>query len=185
MNTLEICNMALGKIGAAKISAISDKADINLQSIYNLTRDNLLIRYPWNFARAREILQPNEELPAFEWAYAYDLPMDFLGRPELYGSKSEFIIEGQTLLCNDKEVLLKYTSHITDASLFHSSFVECLILGIAAELAVVIANDKTLKDALLTEQKNKLLDAFLLNEYDNNQTDSEELTTWQQAGRGG
>lgn len=182
MTPLKVCNMALGKIGAAKITAISDKADINLQQIYDLTRDKLLVRYQWNFAMAREELTPNDESPLFEWAYAYDLPMDFLGRPELYNSKAEFAIEGLTLLCNDDIVQLKYIAQITDPSMFSPLFTECFILGLAAELAVIITNDQKLKEALLIEQRNKMLDAMLINSYDNNLAETEELTTWQQAG---
>lgn len=182
MTSLDICNIALSKIGAAKITAMSDKSDISLQNIYNQARDGLLIKYPWNFARAREELTPNDEAPAFEWAYAYDLPMDFIGRPELYNSKAEFIIEGLTLLCNDDKIQLKYTAQVTDVTMYNSLFIECLILGVASELAVIITNDQRLKDSLAAEQRVKLYNAFLLNEYDNNATEVEELTTWQQAG---
>lgn len=180
--SLDICNLALGKIGSAKITAFSDKADVNLSTLYAQIRDRLLIQYPWNFARAREEIEPNDETPAFEWDYQYDLPMDYLGRPELYDTTAEFVIEGTTLLCNDDVIQLKYTTQVTDVSLFTSFFVDCLVLAVAAELAVPITNDQTLKLSLLQELKVRVLDGMLLNEYENNFIIPEEDSSWQTIG---
>jgi hypothetical protein len=182
LSVLDIVNLALVKIGSAKISALTDKTDINLSNVYAQERDKLLTRYPWNFARAREAIEPNDEAPAFEWDYEYDLPDDYLGRPELYGSTSPFEIEGNTLLCNDDTIKLKYTTQITDTYMFTSLFIECLVLAIASEIATPIANDATLKMTIQAELKAKALDAFLLNEFDNNKEPKEEDFTWQEAG---
>lgn len=183
ISSLAICNLSLVKIGSAKIAALTEKDDVNLSTVYSQIRDRLLLQYPWNFARAREELEPNEDAPAFEWSYEYDLPMDYLGRPELYDTTAEFVIEGDKLLCNDDTIQLKYTAQITDNSLFSSLFIDCLVLAIAAELAIPIAHDDKLKTALLIELKAKLLDGFLQNEYDVNFTPEEVDTSWQSEGR--
>ncbi len=182
ITNIDIVNLALIKIGSAKITTFTDKSDVNLSTLYSQIRDRLLIQYPWNFARAREELSPNDEAPAFEWDYEYDLPMDYLGRPELYDTTAEFVIEGTTLLCNDDVIYLKYTTQVTDTSLFTSFFIDCLVLAIASELAVPITNDQKLKLALLQEFKIKLLDGMLLNEYENNFIPVEEDSSWQTIG---
>jgi hypothetical protein len=182
---LDICNLALIKIGSAKIVALTDKDDVNLSKIYSQIRDQLLIQYPWNFARTREELSPNDEAPAFEWDYEYDLPVDYLGRPELYDTMAEFVIEGTSLLCNDDVIYLKYTTQITDTSLFTNIFIDCLVLAIASELAIPITNDQKLKLSLLQELKMKLLDGFLANEYENNFAEAEINSSWQTIGHVG
>lgn len=182
MTNIDICNLALTKIGSQRITVLTEKNDVMLSTIYTQERDKLLMRYPWNFARLREAIDPNDEAPAFEWDYEYDLPDDYLGRPELYDSDAQFVIEGRTLLCNDETINLKYTSQVTDIYLFTPLFIECLVLAIASELAVSIANDAVLKDKLQGELKVRMLDGMLLNEYENNFIPEEEDTSWQEAG---
>jgi hypothetical protein len=179
---LRIANLALTKIGSGKITAFADLVDRELETIYTQIRDRLLMRYPWNFARTREAMTPNEEAPAFEWEYEYDLPDDFLGRPELYDSDAEFVIEGRTLLCNEDTINLKYTAQVTDTYLFTPLFIECFVLAIASELCIPNANSRTMKADLDAELRTKLLDGWLLNEYDNNLAVIEEETTWQTEG---
>lgn len=53
MTDIEICNLALSEVGEGQITAFSDKANIGLENIYKIIRDNVLILYPWDFALKR------------------------------------------------------------------------------------------------------------------------------------
>lgn len=53
MLDIDICNLALGKIGAAKISSMADKSDINLTNLYEQIRDEILQLNYWPFSTKR------------------------------------------------------------------------------------------------------------------------------------
>jgi len=54
MTDVDIANMALvNKLGSAKITALSDRDDINLSYVYNQVRAEVLRIYPWRFAQKR------------------------------------------------------------------------------------------------------------------------------------
>lgn len=182
LTNLKIVNMALSKIGAKTITDFSDKSDIQLEDTYNHIRDKLLMRHPWNFAQARDTIEPNDDAPDFEWDYEYDLPYDYLGNATLYESDADFKIEGNTLLCNDNIIYLKYTAQITDVSAYSPLFIELLILELASELAITISNDQVMKDRLLLELEQKFLDNAVTNVNEGYVPEAEEETTWQSTG---
>ena len=57
MTDVEICNLALSRIGSAKITALSEKDDVNLTILYAQIRDEILMFYPWKFALKRARLK--------------------------------------------------------------------------------------------------------------------------------
>src|SRR3546814_4634282 len=75
-----ICNSALAKIGAARITALGE-ASRNASlcaELYDKCRDDLLRAHSWNFATARAKLARADTAPAFGPAYAYALPADWI-----------------------------------------------------------------------------------------------------------
>ena len=58
MTEIEIANLALNKIGSTNITALSDKSDVNLENVLDQSRDRLLKRFDWNFAKDRVLLYP-------------------------------------------------------------------------------------------------------------------------------
>jgi hypothetical protein len=63
-------------------------------------------------------------VPAFKWEYAFNLPSDYLRALSTEYSDTEFAIEGQYLVTNSSEFLLKYISQITDVTQFSEDFDE-------------------------------------------------------------
>src|SRR3546814_12782163 len=75
-----ICNSALAKIGAARITALGE-ASRNASlcaELYDKCRDDLLRAHSWNFATARAKLARADTAPAFGPASAYALPADWI-----------------------------------------------------------------------------------------------------------
>lgn len=84
---LGIINLALGKMGVAKIvgSLTEDTAErIAATTVYDYVLDQVLEARPWFFARTRTRLYRASITPAFGFNYAYILPSDFIRfvRPE-------------------------------------------------------------------------------------------------------
>jgi len=157
--------MALGRIGAKRISDFDDTAEDDLQSVqarlhYTQTRDALLRSHWWRFARTRKQLSPNATAPDFEWTYAYDLPNDFLrewlppweDNSEVQErTRYSYSLEGKQLLSNEGTMKLRYVKRVEDVAEFDPLFTEVLILQLALKFVMPIAEDKTLWQLVYTE----------------------------------
>ena len=152
MGPTEICNMALGRIGAKRITNYDDATDAKPEAIqcrlhYAQTRDALLRSHAWRFARARATLSANATAPDFEWDYAYDLPVDFLAMRTPYdinqsGIESiqySYALEGSQLLSNETSMEIRYVKKVTDPNEFDPLFVEVLVLQLALKMLISLA----------------------------------------------
>src|SRR3546814_17391527 len=84
-----ICNSALAKIGAARVSAL-DEGSKNASlcaELYEKCRDDLLRAHSWNFAMARTKLAQDAEAPAFGPRHAYALPADWARKGGVEGKR--------------------------------------------------------------------------------------------------
>ncbi len=147
MSETDICNQALGVIGALRIDNLDDTSEPNPQTIqcrlhYEQTRDALIRSHYWRFASTRANLTEDSESPDFEFDNQFDLPDDFMRLKSVFGDNStatentrySFAIEGQLLLTNDSTVELRYIKKVTDVTEFDPLFIEVLILKLALKL---------------------------------------------------
>lgn len=180
-----ICNLALSKIGANNIIAVDSETKEGRQCgyLFEPVRDAVLTAYPWNFALKRAELARLSEVPDFEFNYQYQLPPDCLRVVDVYDSASSYAVEGDRLLIDDDIVCIKYIARITDTTLYHPNFIEAFSLRLAADLAVAIAGDKSLKASLLQEYRLAIMNAYKLNAIEGNFDGEQEETSWQKAGR--
>lgn len=158
-----ICNSALAKIGAARITGLSEGSrNANLcAELFAPCRDDLLRAHSWNFAMARAGLARAAEPPAFGFAAAHVLPADWIrcvaaqagagGGPAL-----RYRIEGRHLLSDAAEVYLRYVRRVEDVNLMPPDFREALACLLARELAVPVAQSNTLEDKLETRFRSRL-----------------------------
>ena len=89
-----VCNRALTKLGAARITDISEdtRGARALISCFDQVRDHLLRSYRWAFSIKRTSLAASATTPAFGFTYQYVLPSDFL---QLDQVNNEFPFVGQ------------------------------------------------------------------------------------------
>ena len=158
-----ICNAALAKIGAARITAL-DEGSKNASlcaDLYARCRDDLLRAHAWNFAMARAKLARLSETPAFGFEYAYALPAGWLRcvsaqGQERGGSELIYRIEADRLLSDAEAVYLRYVRRIEDANLMKADFREALACLLARELALPIAQSNTLEEKLEARFRTRL-----------------------------
>lgn len=109
---VSICSNALMMLGDTPISSFDDGTDrARLASnIWPTARDYVLRRHPWNCAIKREILNPDETPPAFDYAYQFTLPGDFLRVLSIgeEGDRIPYKVEGRKILCDEPALLLRY-----------------------------------------------------------------------------
>lgn len=144
---VDLCNMALGKIGANRITLDAQGSPDGIQCNlhYEQTRDALQRMYHWSFANARAQLVVDATAPAFEYDVRYPLPDDFLRMRSDYtiddsqAIGDRYTIEGNWLLTNDDEVDLCYVKKVTDPDDFDPLFKELMVLSLAVKMLYPLA----------------------------------------------
>ena len=162
MGPTEISNMALGRIGSARIDSYDSDASVPAQLCrlhYEQTMNALIRLMQPRCARARATLSANSEYEdddtTFEYDYAYDLPADFLamykpyeGVPGITGTYYNYSPEGRQILSNEDEMEIKYLKKITDENDLDPLFIEIFVLQLAIKLVMPLSQDKVLRREL-------------------------------------
>lgn len=143
---VSICNLALQKLGATRISSLTDDSRNAraCNAAYEHIRDLELSDHDWNFARARASLAADTDAPDFGYDYSYTLPADYLQiRPD-NSSDLDWQIEGQALLTNWGAPLeIVYTRRVEDPNYFHPTFIEALACRLAIHMCEEITQSNT------------------------------------------
>lgn len=193
----QICNLALLKFGTVTINSIEDETSQAqaCKVLYPLMRDELQSVHDWNFAMARaDISALLEATPAFQWDFAYSLPVKCLRVVELYGTDDEWVKEGNVLLTNkEEEIFIRYIKQTTTTGNFPPTFVNSLATRLGAELAAKLKGDKNMRLELLKELEDVLLpEARRMNAIEGNKPRNKGAQSmdngnysWQEEGRGG
>jgi len=156
----QIVNFALRRLGCEPVGSISDdnKRAKVMNDLYDMARQSALGSYPWKFANTRALLTDNGNTPAFEYSYEFDLPADYLKAVREYND-TEFVREGDVLLCDSDELRLLYTQDIADETLFSAVFAKYMALVLAVDGSYALVQDKKLKTDIEAEMMRILDDA--------------------------
>lgn len=158
---VEICNLALGKLGANFISSLEEdsKEGLYCKQFYAIVRDTVLAALPWNFAVERATLARMATNPAFGYSYQYQKPTDCIRVLQLEDPTSEFSVEGTKVLCDVENAVCLFIKRITNVTMFSPGFVNAFAAKLAAEIANGIAGDLDQAQAMQTLYENHLLEA--------------------------
>lgn len=145
-----ICNSALIKLGASTVMSLTDgsRNATLCHEQFDKLRDGLLRAHNWNFAIARTALAQLAAAPAFGFAYAYQLPADWLRTLTVHGDAAGrdapvYRTEGRTLASDAPALYLRYVRRVEDPNDMDASFREALAWQIAADLAIPITQSST------------------------------------------
>lgn len=169
ISIVKICNAALSLIGEKQITNATLSSDTETERqcslIYPIARDTILRAHPWNFAEKRAALATLVTTPDFEFNFYYQLPADCLRVLSLYDEDLGFRIEADRRIATSAAPCnLIYTSAVTDSAQFDPGFTQSLIYHIAAHLAMVLSDNRTLAAELRNQadmelKKAKMFDA--------------------------
>jgi len=176
---VEICNLALTKLGQQRILTMLDnvKAARSLNAIYAMERDSELRAHHWSFALARATLAALTAVPTFGYNHAFQLPSDFLrliqagdfspGGNRVIGvvsDGSDYRIEGPAILTDIPAPLhIRYMRKITDPTLFDPCFVKAFACRLAMELAEDLTQVANKRQLAAAEYKQAIIDAIRAN----------------------
>jgi hypothetical protein len=170
---VSICNLALQKLGAKRITSLADNAveAREVSACYEALRDKELRTYLWKFAKVRVILAPSSVTPAFTFGYAFPLPADYLRliKPARIGL--DWQIEQHdgalAILTNDGTSLsVRYIARVTNPALFDPAFVEMLACKIAWHCCEKITQSNTKKAAIMEEYNEAKAEARRTNAFE-------------------
>lgn len=152
MTDVQICNLALARLGDAKIVTLGD-ATAQAQYctlFYAQTVQELQTDLDWQFCRKLASVSADGTPPAFGYANRFALPADFLRVLRVNGidedenfSKWE-IIGGYLHTSLTGPIELDYIANVTDTTLFPPVFIEILTAKLAAHLALPLTGSKEL-----------------------------------------
>ena len=165
MTDIDICNMALRKLGADTITALTDntKQAEACKDMWNQVRKTVFSAYPWPSCVRRRTLRCSCECIPFGWNGSFPLPDDYIALIDVYGVEphglTEFEIEGRSLLCNFNEVSLRYIYDNRDPDFYEPLLVDCLVLRLAAEMAYSLVGKEDVENSMLQKYHMKLNEA--------------------------
>lgn len=152
LNDVALASRALIRIGAAPITSFNDgTAESEIAgALYDSVRDALLSAYAWSFATGQVKLAQLGTPPVADYAYAYQLPNDFL-RALSAGSGArgrglQYRISRGALHTNASEVVLTYIFR-PDESEFPPYFDQVLIARLSAEFTIPVTENTSRAEA--------------------------------------
>lgn len=139
---INICNIALQKVGANRITSLDDgTAEANFCStVYDQIVEEVISEGAWSAAIRRASLAQTTNTPAFEYTYEYQLPVDprCISVVEInacLASEVPYVIEGDKLLCNETSAQIKYTVFLTSSSSYGVFLTSAIVARLAWELS--------------------------------------------------
>lgn len=169
ISDVSICNSALIKLGAERISSLTDdnKRARLCNEQYAKIRDDFLRAHPWNFAVARKELGLSATFtPAFEYDYAFVIPSDVLRILAVDFNLGPAIGEipwavevddtgVKHLVTNSSTAKIKYIKRVLEAR-FDDNFAELLSTKLAADLAYAITQSTSIAELLDKKFREKM-----------------------------
>ena len=165
LSDVAIANMAIDVLDDDILVSLSDDTTVGrwMNRNYGYVRDEVLEKYPWNFAKRRRLIPALEKPPEFGWDYQYELPSDCIKPLEIRtgglhnAPPVPFEHEEGVILTNHRPPIpLIYTGRVTDPTRFTPLFARVL----AMQLALYAAHSITGKSSYVQKASNLLSEAW-------------------------
>jgi hypothetical protein len=141
-----ICNRALQKLGAARITSITEDSRNarSCNNAYAAVRDAELRAHTWTFAIKRAQLAADATAPLFDYTNQFSFPSDCLRVLSPADANLDWTIEGRKILTDGAAPLdVRYVYRVTDPNLFDAVFIEALAARLADELCEEITQSNS------------------------------------------
>lgn len=169
---VEIANSALSKIGASRITALTDNLEAArlISSRWDLLRDAELRSRNWNFSITRASLAALVTTPAFRYTYEFQLPSlclkviqvgeyypgpsmsDYRNAPE-----APYQIEGRKILTDYPAPLyIRYVESITDTGQWDALFSESFACKLAMDICERLTQSNSKRQLAAEEYKDAI-----------------------------
>lgn len=152
---VQICNYALSRLGANRITSLTDNTNEArlCNTLIDDAIDEVLMEGPWAFAVRRAALNQTTTTPSFEYSYEYQLPTNplclrVLSINEDSPGDYDYRIEADKLLADVSTMKVRYIARITDTQSFSPMFERALKTKMQALLAYSVTGNAGLIQTL-------------------------------------
>jgi len=156
-DTLKTVNEALARLGSAPIAALDEETPkaAKVAQIYPTVVGAAFACHRWNWARRTARLDRLAVTPETGWRYAYALPGDRIGEPVkvMLNPRAPdyllraFALEGDELHADELAVWATFVRSV-EPEQWPALFRAAIVVALAADLAVPLTHDVTLKQQL-------------------------------------
>ncbi len=160
-----ICNMALRRVGAAPITALTDKpSGLDFSAIYQEAVDEIISEnreLGWSDARKRTALAVDSTAPDSVWLYRYLLPASpyCLTLVEVI-DVVDWELEGRYIQTNaETPINIVYDQRISDPTNISPHLAVAIAARISEKIVYRLVQDKTLREAILRDAERDILRA--------------------------
>lgn len=177
ISAIGICNLGLNHIKKREIQSFEDSSEEarKCKLVYELTRDELLRSFPWNFATKIERLAMfNERVVGWDFLYAY--PQSCLKVRKIYNDRTVNVDtadtnnfqrmtanNSQAIATNVNEAWCEFTFRVIDPNQYDASFVDSFSYRLAAKLCNSLTGDTQFGERLLAISDQIAKNACLIN----------------------
>lgn len=155
---LDICNIALSKLGEAPLAALDANASPAARLCYmhyHPVRREVLSAARWSFAKRQTTIQSQEGDDTGLHSLPHTLPSDCL---RVLGVNSAgWTLRGRCIYCPQQEIRVLYIADIEDTSLFEPLFIDALATRLACKLCIPLLSSITARKALVDEYNHMVL----------------------------
>ena len=160
---VSISSNALLMLGAQPINSLSEDLDrARLASnLFPAVRNYVLRRHPWNCCVKRVKLAPDVTPPAFDWAFQFTLPADYMRTISVgeSGVEADFKIESGKLLSDENPCLLRYIWRNENPATWDDMLVWGMTVSMKAAMAYAVTQSTSLEQAIEAALKDVLKQA--------------------------
>lgn len=184
VSVTKLCNRALQRLGAARISDITDdnRNGRACNTCYDSLRRMELRNHNWRFSIQRVILAPLVAAPAFGFNYQFPVPADYikLMKPVLDTGVPDPLCDweyegGNILTNNDGDTLdFRYVADITDVAKFDPNFFEGLAMMMAYQMCEEITQSNSKQQLILADYDRAMTQARKNNAFETVPVDGQE-----------
>lgn len=159
LSTVQICNMALGNVGASSIESLAqnDAAGRQCRTYFDHCRKMTLEAFPWRFAsRLVTLAEDSDDAPTLRWNYRYQYPANCIkvqylenpagpdAPPVPFAVEQDLDGIHRTIVTNLADATAVITADITDPGLFTSHFVDTLAHLLASKIAFPLTGKRNI-----------------------------------------
>jgi len=155
---VQICNMALSRLGASTITSLTDNTtEAKLcNTLFDDLADRVMVQGSWTTTIFRAALALTTNTPSFGFSYEFQLPVDplclkVLDINEAKPGTLEYRIEGDKLLCDSSTIKIRYIGKLTDTEEYGPLLTEAIELLLASYLAFPITGDRMIAQSMREE----------------------------------
>ena len=180
----EICNIALGYLGANRITSLDIEEDSTEHLLcsenYEILRDAVLEEREWTFAVKRVDLDPSTNEIVFGFERLFQKPSDSVRiltvhddsviRPQPITTPQPvsrgvhdlpqlegWQVEGEFITANAELIHVRYTRRVTETGSFSATFTQALAQRLAADFALPMTESRSLFDKMWSAYAAKIV----------------------------